>query len=127
MAFDELLSRRTFLRKFASVGLLGLGASTLTACASGSSEEQADGSSGAEGASAAEDPCSDLSELSEGQIETRKAVAYVKETPDPDTRCDNCKFWLPPREDEPCGECVAVPGPIHPEGYCNSWAPMTDA
>lgn len=123
----ELISRRRFLRKAGSFGLLGLGVSSLTACGSEESERADSKTSGGGEPSTAGDPCSDVSDLTESEIEKRKGAGYVKQTSDPESRCDNCSFWLPPKDDEPCGGCVVIPGPIHPEGYCNSWAPMNEA
>ncbi len=70
------------------------------------------------------DPCLDIRALSESDRRTRTATNYVAQTALPDQRCDTCQFWLPPASPSPCGGCVVVKGPIHPEGHCTSWAPV---
>ncbi|MBW2629495.1 MAG: high-potential iron-sulfur protein [Deltaproteobacteria bacterium] len=35
--------------------------------------------------------------------------------------CSNCAFYKVGKENQ-CGGCTLVKGPIHPLGYCNSWA-----
>lgn len=122
---NDVLSRRRFLRTIGRLGVSG-GLVVLTACSSDSSESAGTETTDRDQVAAGGDPCSDLSELSASEKKTREAVGYVKEAPDPTTRCDNCQFWLPPDEGDPCGGCVVVPGPIHAGGYCNSWAPVKE-
>jgi hypothetical protein len=70
------------------------------------------------------DPCMDIRDLSDADRQTRYATNYVAHTAFPDQRCDTCQFWLPPTSPSPCGGCVVVKGPIHPNGHCTSWAPV---
>jgi hypothetical protein len=65
--------------------------------------------------------CTDVSNLTQEQLETRKSLQYVDESPHAEKRCDNCRLFKPPGEDETCGTCQIVPGPIHPQGYCTAW------
>lgn len=65
--------------------------------------------------------CTDVSNLTQEQLETRKSLQYVDESPHAEKRCDNCRLFEPPGEDETCGTCQIVPGPIHPQGYCTAW------
>jgi hypothetical protein len=51
----------------------------------------------------------------------RVTLKYVAVTPEPEKRCDNCKFWTAPEGGNPCGGCQLIKGPIHPGGYCTSW------
>ena len=80
----------------------------------------------AAGGTTAADPCNDLSALSEADRQQaqqmRQTLGYVSETPYEDKRCDNCQFWQAPVGSAPCGGCQLIKGPIHAEGYCNSWA-----
>lgn len=71
--------------------------------------------------------CTDASGLTQDQLNTREGLGYVDDSPHPENVCDNCQFWLPAEAGGNCGGCVVVPGPIDPEGYCNSWAPQTEA
>lgn len=66
--------------------------------------------------------CTDVSNLSQEQIQTRKSLQYVDDSPHAGKRCDNCRFFKPPAGGEECGRCEVVPGPIHPKGYCTAWA-----
>jgi hypothetical protein len=72
---------------------------------------------------AASGPCADVSGLTEADLTMRnETLKYVADTPDPEKRCDNCKFWQPAEEaGAPCGTCQLIKGPIHPAGYCTSW------
>ncbi len=107
----EQLSRRDFVRKLSVFGFVGLGAgSILKACGNGEEAE-----------TDPDDPCNDLSDLTDDEIQTREAFEYVAETPNPDERCDNCQFWLPDEHGEECGGCDLFAGPVHPAGWCNSW------
>ncbi len=70
--------------------------------------------------------------MSDNERKRRKQLAdqlkYTEETPNPDQYCSNCSLWVPPEEadtgsnPEGCGGCTLIPGPIHPDGYCTSWA-----
>lgn len=64
--------------------------------------------------------CSDVSGLSQADLQTRKAVKYVDETPEPDKTCGNCKLYTPPQGGG-CGSCTVVKGPIAKNGYCTAW------
>lgn len=125
MIDNKFFSRRTFLQKLSTIGCLGLGSMLAGGCGAegGKATEQTTAASSA----SSDDPCLDVSDLTSSQRQVRGNAGYVKETPDKQTRCDNCQFWLTPDKDKPCGECVVVPGPIHAGGYCDSWAPQVNA
>ena len=72
------------------------------------------------------DPCADLSGLAKADLQARKALSYSAESPYDDQICDNCRFWIAPKEGAPCGGCVTLRGPIHPKGYCSYWAPALE-
>ncbi len=68
------------------------------------------------------DPCNNLSGLSEIDLNARKKLGYVKESPIADRTCDKCKLWLPPAAGKQCGGCMLFKGPVYPAGYCIYWA-----
>ncbi len=68
-----------------------------------------------------QDPCSDLTGLSEEDKTVRTELEYVAQSPYPEKVCDNCAVWIKPEEGKPCGGCEIMEGPVHPKGYCNSW------
>ena len=75
-------------------------------------------------ADAASGPCSDLTGLTEMDLQVRKSLSYTDESPYEDQLCDNCQFWIAGKEGASCGGCVSIRGPIYPKGYCTYWAPQ---
>jgi hypothetical protein len=66
--------------------------------------------------------CEDVSGLSEDDAELRSALDYRELSPHGEQKsCASCAFYLASKKNE-CGQCTLVRGPIHPLGYCNSWA-----
>ena len=59
--------------------------------------------------------------LSHEQIVTRKSLGYTDQTPIATRTCDNCKLYTNPVNNNACGGCLVLSGPIHPKGYCKSW------
>ncbi|MGM0558772.1 MAG: high-potential iron-sulfur protein [Myxococcota bacterium] len=131
---DEKLNRRDFFRRAAAVGASVAGAGMLlSACKdgggaakggdkSGGGEEPAAG--GDKGGSGELD-CTDTSGLTEAEKKTRESLQYVDKSPKDDKFCDNCSLYTKPEKEGECGGCTVVAGPIHPKGYCASWAPMS--
>lgn len=114
----ETLSRRALLRRVALLGA-GTGASwLLAACGRSSASSSAEGGTG-EGESVA---CAEDGQVSGADAATRRALSYVDESPRPDQRCANCRFFKQPAGDASCGRCEIVSGPIAPGGYCTAWA-----
>jgi hypothetical protein len=112
---NESFSRKDFLKKISLFGMVAAGSSAvLTACGGGSSTPEP-------APVAAADPCEDLTGLADSDKQMRTTLGYVKETPDPDKRCDNCQLYVVPAEGSSCGGCTLFKGPVHPAGYCNSW------
>ena len=109
-------SRRKFLERCSSIPLCWLGTFLLfqTSCRSDPQEsgESATGS------------CTDFSKVPENDLALRKSFAYVESSPVPDSRCDNCKLWLPPKEGQECGGCLLFKGPVYAAGHCTYWAPV---
>lgn len=66
--------------------------------------------------------CEDASGLSEEDQQLRSALEYRDVSPHEDQKnCANCAFYKAGKKNA-CGQCTLVKGPIHPQGYCNSWA-----
>lgn len=66
--------------------------------------------------------CDDVSGLSEEDAQLRAALEYQDRSPFGEKKsCSDCAFFRGAGEEE-CGACTLVKGPIHPLGYCNSWA-----
>lgn len=107
MARNEL-SRRDFLYRFSSMGVLAAGASTLLAACGG----------GGESSSA----CNDTTGLTEAELQLRTNLQYVEVSADPNKLCLNCQLYVAPAEGAACGGCTLIKGPIAPKGSCSSWA-----
>lgn len=125
---DSKVSRRLFLQRLGALGLVGAGTSTLlTACGGDddSSSASGDDASGDDASGDADFSCDDVSGLSDSELEQREtqieALEYVENTPNPEENCANCSFWQEPEGDANCGGCQLFPGPVHPNGWCNSW------
>jgi len=66
--------------------------------------------------------CQDVSALGEGDLELRTTLEYRDDSPhDEQKNCSSCAFYKAGKKNA-CGLCTLVRGPIHPAGYCNSWA-----
>lgn len=112
---DEILSRRDFFKRAAA---LGLGAAAVGASLSllGCNKK---GGNGEEGEAA---PCSDLSGVPESQQQMRQQLQYTYPSPEEGKHCANCQLFTAPEGDATCGTCQLNIGPVHPDGYCTSWA-----
>lgn len=133
------VSRRDFLQRLSIVGVAGIGGSTLLSACGGGSDGQGGGSgqgqtSGqAAGPASADLSCNDLSALSDAQQQQRSQMAeslnYIEQTENPEQYCANCALYEQPEAEETtdneCGGCQLFPGPVHPNGYCTSWAPAS--
>ncbi|KPP95250.1 MAG: high potential FeS protein [Bacteroidetes bacterium HLUCCA01] len=116
---DNALNRKEFLKKFSLMGVAAVGASTLiTACGGGGEQTE---TAQAPAASAA-DPCTDVSGLTENDLQMRANVNYVEQTEIPEQRCDNCQLYKQP-ENGGCGGCLLFAGPVTAAGWCSSWVP----
>ena len=120
MKDEKAISRRSFLQRMSLLGAVSIGAgSLLSACGGGSETDTGDTDTGDTDVTA-DFSCTDTSGLTEQELATRENLGYVDESPDPEKLCSNCEFFLPAGENE-CGGCTLIKGPIHPDGYCNSW------
>lgn len=119
---NESFSRKDFLKKVSLFGMVAAGSSAvLTACGGGASTDSGTSEPAAQEPAAAADPCEDLTGLADSDKQMRTTLAYVKEGEDPAKRCDNCQLYVAPAEGSSCGGCTLFKGPVHPQGYCNSW------
>ena len=120
MSDSNKVSRRSFLQRLGALGVAGVGASTVLSACGGDDAAPAD-----DATADADFACDDLSGLSDQEIEQREqqvqTLQYVEETPNPDELCSNCTFWQEPEAGDQCGGCDLFPGPVHPDGWCNSW------
>jgi hypothetical protein len=71
------------------------------------------------------DSCSDTTGLGPDDIQARSTLGYIDATSWPDKTCDACQQYVVARTDGGCGSCKIVKGPIHPHGYCKSFAPKS--
>ena len=134
----DKITRKKFL---AHAGMLGfgtvVGSSLLGACSgpSGQSEQQTEatvpppveeenGMADAEPMGDAADACNDLTGLTEVELKQREQLQYVAQSTKPENLCSNCRFWQPENYESPCGGCQLLKGPVHPNGWCQTWAPM---
>src|SRR5690606_41079012 len=62
----------------------------------------------------------------------RRTLGYTDASPVSGQYCNNCRFYTPPASaGDRCGGCPLIPGvgggapgPVAPDGYCRSWAPV---
>ncbi|MGV3510183.1 MAG: high-potential iron-sulfur protein [Sphingobacteriaceae bacterium] len=74
----------------------------------------------------AKNPCDDLTGVSADELAKRKKLAYVNQSPIPDSQCGNCALYMPPAKGKSCGGCMLFKGPVRSEGYCAYWAPINN-
>ncbi len=104
---DKALTRRTWLRNTVHLAVIGAAPVLIQACKK------------------AEFSCTDTSGLGEADRELRSSLEYTDRSPHDTTKsCASCAFYVVGPKDA-CGQCTILKGPIHPLGYCNSWAKKT--
>ena len=123
------ISRRDFIQRLSLFGAAGVGASMLAACGG---EKQADTPAAdtpaadtlAEESVAEGFTCTDTEGLTEAELTMRnETFKYVDTSTEEGKTCDNCALYVAAAEGQQCGTCTIIKGPIHPNGYCISWAP----
>lgn len=125
MSDKKLLNRRQFLERAALLGAAAVGAGSLLA-ACDPPEPEANDEPAEPAADEAGFSCNDdaaLADLSDDDIARREGHEYTDQSPEEGQYCDNCLHWEDPAAGENCGGCAMIPGPFHPEGWCNIWAP----
>ncbi len=115
--------RRLFLQKCLSYGIAMTGGGVLLSSCKTTKKTVATTQKPANPAVAQKKPaCEDMTGVDPGEVEKRKALGYVNESPLPDKQCDNCKLWIPVKEGKECGGCLLFAGPVSPGGHCTYWA-----
>jgi hypothetical protein len=66
--------------------------------------------------------CMETTGLQPDEIQARKTLDYRDATPFPDKTCERCQQFVAAREDGACATCKVLRGPVHPYGYCKSFA-----
>jgi len=123
MFFDQN-SRRHFLKRMGLWSLAGVATATGLVACGGKEEAEELAAKPSRAISAAEEaanPCQNLSEMSEAEIETRDTFDYEDRSEDGTELCRTCSYWRPSQRGDFCGGCTLVKGPIHPLGTCSSW------
>lgn len=109
----EKISRKDFLKNVVYSGVLLMGDGILLSACGGQKKQPGN---------VANDPCTNLTGLSQADLETRTQFNYTGHTPNKDKYCGNCIHFHPPTNgSDPCGTCEIVKGPINPDGYCTQW------
>ncbi len=70
------------------------------------------------------DPCTDLSDLEETDLEARHNLGYTSSSPIDDRNCSNCKLFIKTDQSLSCGSCLVMKGPVEDSGYCTVWVPL---
>ncbi len=118
------ISRRDFIQRLSLFGAAGVGASMLAACGGEKQAPADEPAPAAEETTAAEGfTCTDTSGLTEQELTMRnETFMYVDTSTEEGKTCDNCALYVAAAEGQQCGTCTIIKGPIHPDGYCTSWA-----
>jgi hypothetical protein len=129
---DQSLTRRDFILRVSALGAFATGSSALlAACGGGETQSGDETAAPAEapeaGAPMAAASCDDLSGLSETERaqseQMRQTLQYTSTSTIEGKHCSNCALYIAPEGGAACGGCRLFPGPVSPNGYCNSWAP----
>ncbi len=111
------MDRKKFLvRLFIPIGLVFGISYTHTSCKGKVIENH-------EGAAPEDTDCTDLSGLSDAELKNREGFGYESVASLPERSCRNCKLFLPPSKDKPCGSCLLFKGPVSEQGSCIQFAP----
>ena len=116
-------SRRKFINKCFSTGSLFLGSALFLNCRGANKSSSSESEN--KNQSTSEDPCNDLTAVSEGETKKRQSLGYVTKSPIPDNFCGNCSLYIPPKQNIECGGCMLFKGPVYAEGHCVQWAAIT--
>lgn len=71
------------------------------------------------------DSCVDTSGLEKDEVQARVSLAYQDATPFPPKECETCVQYIAPKAEGACGTCKLLKGPVHPHGFCKSFAPKS--
>jgi len=70
------------------------------------------------------DPCTNLFDLNDTELKTRRQLGYVNQSSFSDRTCLNCKLFIKTDQSLSCGSCLVIKGPVEDSGYCTVWAPV---
>ena len=70
------------------------------------------------------DPCTNLFDLNDLELKTRRQLGYVNQSSFSDRTCLNCKLFIKTDQSLSCGSCLVMKGPVEDSGYCTVWAPV---
>lgn len=117
----DKLSRRNFInRSICSVPILPLAMIWLSSCNSKTETKKKE----EKAAPKSSDPCNDFTGVTEADLKSRQKMGYVKISPIPESKCQNCQLFLPFKETPGCGNCQLFKGPVLTTAYCTYWAPQ---
>jgi hypothetical protein len=69
--------------------------------------------------------CTDTSQLSKQDADSRMLLGYVEPAPSPAMQCAKCAQYIEAPSAGACGGCKVLKGPISPAGYCKVFAPKS--
>jgi hypothetical protein len=107
-------SRRNFLRKITLPTLAAAGLLVLSRCQS-APEKKAP-------AAPAKTNCSDLSMLTQEELNVRQQFGYESPSSATERQCGNCALYIIPSAERPCGGCMLFKGPVTADGSCIQFA-----
>ncbi|MFV0606785.1 MAG: hypothetical protein ACK5NK_13190 [Niabella sp.] len=124
---EDIISRKNFIAK--TIGFAGtfIGIATFFAgCKSDETKPHNTSDKNSEQPKSLVQPenCNDLTGLSTEEIEKRKNLGYVEQSPSPDMKCEICKLYLPPSKDAKCGSCSLFKGFVDKNASCTYFAPL---
>ncbi len=115
------IHRKDFLKKLSMGGVLIFGGGTLLSACGDNKEQQQE-----QLLKNSNEPCNDVSGLTDDELNTRTTNEYVSSSPYNDKFCGTCNLFIMPKEGKECGACQVVKGPISPRGYCKLWIKKVD-
>ena len=114
--------RRKFINKCLNIGSVFCGGALfLNSCNTNETGRKEEGKK--QGAS--DDPCNDLSGVSDEEIRKRQSLGYATKSPVPENYCGNCGLYIPSITENDCGGCLLFKGPVYREGHCAQWVAKT--
>lgn len=122
----ENLSRKKFIAQCAGYAGAFIGGTFLLNSCKGDDKKPAETPAAGEQPKSMVEPqsCNDVSGLSAEEVDKRKKLGYVEQSPSPDMKCEVCKLYLPPADGAKCGGCSLFKGPVDVNASCTYFAPL---
>ncbi|MNL19958.1 hypothetical protein D3C87_1411860 [compost metagenome] len=126
-------SRRLFLQKFLSAGIVVVaGGAVLGSCnseapkqsttaAGDAAKTPADTAKTASAGSGDDFKCDDFTGVSKEELAKRKKLGYEEKSSDPERECVKCNLFIPKGAEKDCGGCILFKGPVNKVGSCTYW------